>query len=173
MDERPKLPHYDPDYCLKVAKWAASTCLGILLIEFLVLLFVAPSSDKCPGWTFYAENRRATPVWILALVITGGATILVCYVVLRWEQRFSQEIYDRIVYRDDRPRFQHFGFGKRPQFNPEEVEPDRRQIDFEQILFHDANSEFIIACTIWSVLCASPLLLMITVCTNAPRYLGY
>jgi hypothetical protein len=139
-----------------------------------VLLFVTPSADKCPGWTFYAETGTATPVWIIALIITGGATIFVCYVVLRWKQRFSQKIYDRIAYRDDRPQFPHFGFGKRPQFNPEEVEPAKREIDFEQILFHDYNSGFIIGCIIWSLLCASPLMEMIAVCTNVPRrYLGY
>jgi hypothetical protein len=173
MDERPKLPHYDPDYCLKAAKWAASTCVGILLIELLVLLFVAPRPDKCPGWTMYAENGTATPLWILAGIISGGSTILIWYFVLRWEQRFSQEVYDRIAYRDDRPRFPYLGFGKGPKFNSEAVEPDQRELNFEQILFVDANSECTIACAIWSLLCVSPLLLMITMCTNVPRYLGY
>jgi hypothetical protein len=172
MDERPKLPHYDADYGLKAAKWAASTCVGILLIELLVLLFVAPNAE-CPGWAIYAENGRATPVWILAGIVTGGMTIEICYVVLSWKQEYSEKIHQSIAYRDERPRFPYFGFGHRAKSNPGEIQPDGRGLDFEQILFGDSNSELIIACTIWSLLCACPLLLMITMCTSVSRYLGY
>ncbi|HXL14367.1 MAG TPA: hypothetical protein VN941_10450 [Bradyrhizobium sp.] len=169
MDERPKLPHYDPDYCLKIATWAASICVGILAFELLVLLFVAPS-DKCPGWAIYAENGSATSAWIFVGLFTGLPTIWICYVVLRWEQKFSQQMYDAIAYRDNRSIFPNLGFGTKPK-------PDRQQLDpelnFEQIFLLNANALFLRVCIGWCLFCVVPLVLMIAKCTSAPRYLGY
>jgi len=171
MDERPKLPHYDPDYCLKVAKRAASVCVGILVIELLVLLFVAPSNDKCPGWTIHAENGSGMPAWILAGIFTGGPTVWICYVALRWEQKFSQKVYDGIAYTDNRSIysiFPNFGFGSKiPQ------EPKSQELNFEQIFLLDANAMFLRVCIGWCLFCTLPLLMMITECTNATRYFGY
>jgi hypothetical protein len=175
MDQRPKLPHYDPDYCVKIAKWAASVCVGILVIELLVLLFVAPSNDKCPGWTMYSEKGSATPLplWILAGIFTGMPTIWICYVVLRWEQKFSQKMYDGIAYRDNRPRFPNFGIGSKSKLSPQELKPDTQELNFEQIFLLDANAMFLRVSIGWCVFCAFPLMLMITKCTDVARYFGY
>jgi len=176
MDERPKLPHYDPDYCLKVARWAAFVCVGILVVELLVLLFVTPTNGKCPGWTIYAENGSAMPSWILAGIFTGGPTIWICYVVLRWEQKFSQKMYEGIAYTDNRSIrsiFPNFGFGSKSKLSAQELTPESRELNFEQIFLLNANAVFLRVCIVWCVFCALPLLMMITECTNATRYFGY
>jgi len=170
MDERPKLPHYDPDYCLKVAKWAASICVGILVIELLVLLFVAPNNGKCPGWTIYAENGSAISLWLLTGTLSGVPTIWICYVVVRWEQKFSQKMYDSIAYR--RPIFPNFGFGRNSKLSSKELKPDMRDLNFEQIFLINANALFLRVSIGWCLVCAFPLLLTITKCTNVPRYFG-
>jgi hypothetical protein len=173
MDERLKLPHYDPDYCLKVAKCAASVCISILFTEVVMLLLVAPSA-KCPGWTMYAETGQATYLWILAAVVSGGTTIGICYVVLRWKEKFSQDLYDGIAYRDDRPAFPYVGFGNRAKYDPGKIEPSKqRELNFEGILFSNTNSMFLRVCTAWCLFGALPLFLMITKCTTVPKYLGY
>jgi len=173
MDERPRLPHYDPEYCLKVAKWAAFVCVAILLVELFLLLLVSPSA-KCPGWTMYAETGQATYVWILAAVVTGGATIGICYVVLRWKEKFSQDLYDSLAYRDDQPAFPYAGFGNRAKFDPGKIEPSKqRELNLEGMLFFNANSMFVRVCIYWCLGGALPLFLMITKCTNVPNFLGY
>jgi hypothetical protein len=171
MDERPKLPHYDPDYCLKVAKWAASICVGILVVELLVLLFVTPDTAKCPGWTIYAKNGSPMPSWILAGIFTGGPTIWICYVVRHWEQTFSRKMYDGIAYRDNRPIFPNLGFGRNSRPGSGGFEP--RDLNFEQIFLLNANTLFLRMCIMLCLFCACPLFWMITRCTNATRYLGY
>jgi hypothetical protein len=164
MDERPKLPHYDPDYCLRVAKWEASVCVGILVIELVVLLFVAPSNGKCPGWTIYAENGSAMPSWILAGIFTGGPTIWICYIVLRWEQKFSEKIYDSIAYGHPEPPFSFF-FAKQ--------EPHPKELNFQNIFLVNFNRLFLVINVGWCFFCALPLWMMLSTCTNLPRYLGY
>ena len=178
MDERPKLPHYDPDYCLKVAKWAASICVVILVAELLTPLFVEPSSGQCPGWNIYAENGSATPSWILAGIFTGGPAIWICYVVLHWEQKFSRKLYDAIAYKQTGSVFQNLVvlnavFGSRPKPNPQELKPDTQELDYESILFTDANRAWLLGCATLCLFCTFPLLLMLAKCTGAPRYLGY
>ena len=176
MDERPKLPHYDPDHCLKIARWAASVCVGIFVIELLVLLFVDPSNGKCPGWTIYSENGSAMPAWLLAGIFSGVPTIWICYVVLRWEQKFSKKMYDGIAYTDSksmRSIFPNFGFGSKYKVNAQELKPESRELNFEQIFLFNANATFLRMCILWCAFCALPLLLMITECTNAARYFGY
>lgn len=174
MDERPALPHYDPGFCHKVAKGAAFACFAILSVELFMLLMVTPNA-RCPGWTMYAETTgQATYLWLLAAVVTGGATTAICYVVLRWRDKFSNEIYDSIAYKDDRPRFPYFGFRNRLKFPPDPIEPTKhRELNFEQILFVNSNSGFILGCATWCLFGAMPLFEMITRCTEVPKYLGY
>jgi hypothetical protein len=136
-----------------------------------MLLLITPT-DKCPGWTMYAETGRATYLWILAAVVTGGATTGICYVVLRWRETFSEKIHDSIAYRDDRPWFPYVGFGNRVKFRPEQIEPSK-ELDLEQILFVNFNSMFLRMCAVWCLFGALPLFLMITKCTDVPKYLGY
>lgn len=176
MDERPKLPHYDPGYCLKIAKLAASVCIGILVIELLVLLFVTPTSGKCPAWTIYSENGDAMPSWILAGIFSGVPTIWICYVVLHWEQKFSQKMYDSIAYTDSRSIrsiFPHFSFGSKSKISAQELNPESRELSFGQIFLLNANAMFLRVCIVLCVFCALPLLMMITECTKATRFFGY
>jgi hypothetical protein len=168
MDERPKLPHYDADYCLKIAAWVVSICVGILTFELLLLLFVIPS-DKCPGWAIYAENGSATSAWIFAGLFTGLPTIWICYVALRWKQKFSQQVYDSIAYRNTRPIFPNLGFGTKPK--PDHQERDLEP-NFEQIFFLDANALFLRIGIGWCLFCTFPLVLMVTKCTSVLQYFG-
>jgi hypothetical protein len=171
MDERPKLPHYDPDYCLKVAKWTASICIGILVVELLVLLLVTPDSAKCPGWTIYSKNGSAMPSWVLAGIFTGAPTAWICHVVMRWEQKFSQIMYDGIAYRDKRPKFPNLGFGRNSQLGSGGLEPP--ELNFEQIFLLNADAMFLRMCIGWCLFCAIPLFWIVTSCIDATRYLGY
>jgi len=164
IDERPKLPHYDPDYCGKVAKWAASICLGIVIIELLILLFVDPSNGQCPRWNIYHKNGAATSLWVVAGVLTAAPTICISYVALRWEQKFSREMYDSIAYK--RRKFPNFGFGVTSK-------PDNPQnLNFDQIFLLNANRLFLEVCIGWGLFCTAPLWMMLTNCINIPRYLG-
>jgi hypothetical protein len=174
MDERSRLPHYDPDYCFQVVKWAAAVCIAILFLELLMMLFVTPSA-KCPGWTMYAEETgQATYLWLLAAVVTGGATTGICYVVLRWREKFSKKIYDGIAYTHDHPRFPYFGFFPKAKFPPDQIEADKeKELNFEQILFVNSNSTLLKMCVAWCAFGALPLFLMVTKCTGVPKYLGY
>jgi hypothetical protein len=146
MDERPRLPHYDPDYCRLIAKWSASICVGLLAIELLVILIVEPSS-RCPGWTIYAENGSAMPSWILAGIFTGGPTIWICYIVLRWKQK-SQEIYDSIAYGRPKPPF---------SFLYTKHEPHSKELNFENIFLLNFNWLFLVINIGWCGFCAIPL----------------
>jgi hypothetical protein len=168
VDERLKLPHYDPDYCRKVAKWAASVCVGILVIEVLVLLFVTPSTDRCPEWTIYTKNGAATPAWILVGMITGGPTIWICYVTMRWEH-FSERMYESLAYEENRSVFfSPFRFG-----NKSKLSSHRRERSFEEMFLLNFNGLFLRVNIFWCLFCAFPLLMIITECTNATRYLAY
>jgi hypothetical protein len=179
MNECPKLPHYDPDYCLRVAKWAASVCVGILVVELVGMLLVTPDEGKCPGWTIYAENGSATPGWLLAGIFTGFPTVWICYVALHWEQEFSERFYDSIAYRKDytptllnlRQLFPNMGFGSKSPISRPKVES--RELDFEKIFLLNANRLFLRVCIMWCLFCAAPLLMMVTGCTNALQYFGY
>lgn len=93
MDQRPYLPNYDPDFCRKVGRWAAASCVVWLTISLLILSLVDPSNSRCPGWTIYARNGAATSLWFLVGFLTALPTIWICFVTLRWE-RFSQKVYD-------------------------------------------------------------------------------
>ena len=166
MDERPKLPHYDPDYCLKVAKWAASVCVGILSVELLVLLLVFPENGKCPGWMIYADNGPVTSAWAIAGIFTGLPTIWICYVAARWKQKFSRLFYESIAFSDNRRAFPDFSFFRKSKINAEQREPDSQDLNFQQIFLLDANTLFLRVCIGWCLFCATPLLLMITNCTN-------
>jgi hypothetical protein len=177
MNECARFPHYDPDYCLRVAKWAASACVGILLVELVGMLIVVPDEAKCPGWTIYAENGAATPGWLLAGIFTGLPTIWICYVALNWEEKFSEQFYNSIAYRDEtsmfvnlRQMFPNIGFGSRPRISaPTNESPE---LDFEKIFLLNANRLFLRVSVMWCLFCAAPLLMMVTKCTSALRYFG-
>ena len=152
MDERPKLPHYDPVFCLKVAKLAAYVCVAILTIEFLLMPFVC------------SESGAAIPSWILAGALTGVPTVFWVYrVVLRWDQT-SEEIYDSIAYGRPKPPF---------SFLHARQEPAPNELNFQNIFLLNFNWLFLTICVFWCVLCGAPLWIILTGCTNIPKYLGY
>jgi hypothetical protein len=158
MDERPYLPTYDPDFCLKVARWGAATCVGWLTIAVLLLALVDPSNSRCPGWTIYTRNGQATSLWFFVGMFTALPTIWICFVVLRWK-RFSQRVYDNAAgtYR---------GF---PNLMPK-VLYDRYNPDPFTFPY---NPVFVVVIAVWSMFCTGPLWMMLSNCTNLSRYLGY
>jgi hypothetical protein len=174
MDEHPKLPHYDPDYCLKMTKWAACVCLGIMVLELLTLLFVTPNNG-CPGWTIFSKDGSGIPAWILVSMLSGAPTILIFHIVLRWDQKWSQEFYDRFAYGDDNPSiksmFPNIGFGSKPTLSPDKKH-ESRELNFEKVLLQDANTSFLLMSMAICAICILPLLLMVGECTYAARFFG-
>jgi hypothetical protein len=158
MNERPNLPFYDPDFCLRVAKWGAASCVGWLTIALLILTFVDPSNSRCLGWTIYTTKGAATSLWILVGMFTALPTIWICFIVLRWE-RFSQKIYDNAAgtYRPY-PNLM-------PQVLYDRYNPDPFTFPYNRV--------FVVVNVGWSLFCTGPLWLMLTNCTNLSRYLGY
>ena len=152
MDDRPFLPNYNPDFCRKVASWAAASCLVWLTILLLILTLVDPSKGRCPGWTIYAENGAATSMWFLAGMFTALPTFWICFVALRWE-RFSQKIYDTAA-----DNYQPF---MTPKFLYDSFKPD--PITFPH------NQMFVAVFVGWSLFCTSPLWMMLGNCTNLLR----
>jgi len=174
MDERPKLPHYDPDYCHKVAKWASVVCIATLAVELAILLLVTHKAS-CPGWTMYAKTTgQATHLWLFAVVITGGTTAGICYVVLRWKEKFAAEIYDNIAFGNDSLLLPYFGFRNRLPFPPEQGDSNqKKELNFEQILLVDSNFGFLFGCAAWCLFGAIPLFMMVTSCTDVLEYFWY
>ena len=100
MNKRWKLPYFDPDYCLKVARWSSAVCIGWLLIEMIVLAAVNPEKSSCPGWTIFPGKASEVPAWLLVLLFTAAPSLWMCLIVGRW-RHFSQKIYNGILERPD------------------------------------------------------------------------
>jgi len=96
MDDRPPLPHYDPDYCYKVVKWAASICAGWLAIELFILTFVDPSKGSCPGWTIHAKEPSEISLWVLMGVFFAPPTAWIGFIAMNWKF-VSLKYYDSIA----------------------------------------------------------------------------
>jgi len=159
MDERPHLPNYDPDFCLKVAKCAAATCVAWLICALLILLFADPSHGGCPGWTIHSKNGQATSLWLLVGMFTALPTIWICWIVLRWKH-FSQKVYDSAAGTD---------YGPFPNALPKKLYDHYRP---DPVTFPH-NHVFVVVNVGWSLFCTAPLWMMLTNCTSLPRYLGY
>jgi hypothetical protein len=155
MDGRPDLPNYDPAFCLKVAKWAAASCVGWLTIELLILTLVDPGNSRCPGW-FIGNKNGPISLWVLVAMFTAVPTIWICYVVLRWE-RFSQQIYDSAA-----PTYRPF---MTPKSLHDRYKPGPVTFPFNRV--------FVIAVVGWSLFCTAPLWMLLANCTKLPGYLGY
>jgi hypothetical protein len=156
------LPHWDPDYCHKVAKWAAFVCFATLAAELGMFLFVTPTAS-CSNWaTRAATTGQTTYLWLLATVWTGGATAGICYLVVRWREKFADRIYDR----DDHRLPLFFRFLER------DISEKGQEPDYTQILI-DHNAGAVFGCSVWCLLGAIPLLNMIFECTDLPRYVWY
>ncbi len=145
------LATYHPDYCRKMARRTAAGCLAVLVVEILILLLVDPSTSRCPGWIVPLQNS-ADSLWTMVALVTGLPTAWICYVALRWDQKFSAKIYDSIL----RPPSSMFGLGN---------EVESPLVDFDHL--------FRSVCVCWCLVSAIPLGVMLFGCTRLPRYLGY
>jgi hypothetical protein len=164
MHEIPKLPNFDPDYCLKVAKWSALFCVSWLIVEVLILTFVDPSGSTCPGWRL--PDGPSTSLWTVVGMFTGAIAIWACVVVFRWDY-FGQQMYDGIT-------------GTRPPFSislhllKKVFKPDPNYVeDIEFWPKQYIHGGWIIGNVFLCLFCASPFWIMLASCTNLPRYLGY
>ncbi len=162
MEERPKLPYYDPDYCLKIAKRAAAICVGFLIFELLVLLVVDPRSGRCPGWAQLADDGKFASFWIF-VAFAAPSAFWICYVVFYWDY-YSQKTYDDIAYKQQ--TFPFLNFFKKPMHAP-------RELNIEQVFLLNFNRLFLEVCIAWCLFCAIPIFLMATSCTSVPRYFGF
>jgi hypothetical protein len=63
-----KLPFFDPDYCLKVARWSSAACIAWLFIELLLLAVLDPQSGSCSQWVIFPGKPSETHVGFLVLV---------------------------------------------------------------------------------------------------------
>jgi hypothetical protein len=165
MNERPKLPHYDPDYCLTIAKWTASMCVAVLVIEVLVLIIVDPSAGRCPGWIINATKQSAVSLWVLIGICTALPTIWICYVVFRWDH-FSQKLYESIAYR----RSSTFSRLVSLRSKSDAELPD---LNFENIFLINFDRLFVRVSIVLWLFCTTPLWVMLANCTQFSRYLGY
>jgi|GEM_PF-1742580 len=163
MTERPQLPHYDPNYCLKIAKWTAFICVAVLVFELLVLVIIDLSDSRCPGWILNVGKDSPVSLWLLVGVGSGVPTVWICYVVLRWKH-FSQKLYDSIAYRRS-STFSSFGF--RGKNDDESHEPN-----FENIFLLDSNRLFLRVSILWCLFCTVPFWMMLGNCTDLPKLIG-
>jgi hypothetical protein len=82
-------PNYNPDYCLKIARWTAAACLAVLGVELLVLVIVDPNATRCPGWIM---GPKGSAHWLYMIgTVTGIPTLWVCFVVFQWDY-FSDKV---------------------------------------------------------------------------------
>jgi hypothetical protein len=163
MNERPPLPHYDPGYCLKIAKWTACICVAILVFELLVPVIFDPSYSRCPGWIINAGKESLVSWWALVAFSSGLPTAWMCYVVLRWEH-FSRKMYDSIAYRDS--SLHSLLFGSQEKYG----EP--RELNFESIFLLNSNRVFLRVGILWCLGCAFPFWIMLGSCTDLLKLIG-
>lgn len=140
MNERLKLPNFDPGFCLTAIKWAAASCVGWLAAALAILALVDPSGSQCPGWVIHAEKGNATSLWVLVGLFTALPTIWICFLVTIWEQ-ISQKIYDSELR------------GSNPSCFP----------GYQR----DYNGMFAVISIGWSLFCTAPLWIMLTKCVLA------
>src|ERR1700733_4166744 len=95
-----KLPFFDPDYCLKVARWSSAACIAWLFIELLLLAVLDPQSGSCSHWVIFPGKPSETHVGWLVLLFTALPTAWICFVGVRW-QRSSEKMIKGILARPD------------------------------------------------------------------------
>ena len=146
MDERPELPNFNPDFCLKVTKCGASVCVAWLGIEALVLIAVGPGNSRCPGWIIYSESGSASSLWTSVGLFTAVPAIFLCYLVLRWGHVLQKTI-DTMM--GNRPSGL---FGIKP--------------DAALMFFVDSNKICVRMTIVFCLLGAFPLWMVLTSCTD-------
>jgi hypothetical protein len=98
MNDDFRLPFFDPDYCLKVVRWASAVCVSWLLIELILLAVINPEKGSCSSWTIHSGKPSEVGVWFLVLFFTVVPSVWLCFTVVRWRQ-FSEKIYNEILER--------------------------------------------------------------------------
>lgn len=96
VDERPKLPNFDPDYCLRVLKWSAAICVALFAVQVLILMMVDPSDSHCPGWTIYSGNGSPSPMWLIVALCSGLPATALCCGVICWKSYYKM-LYGNIA----------------------------------------------------------------------------
>jgi hypothetical protein len=155
VENRRRLPNYDPDFCLKVTKWGASICLGLSVAALCILTLVDSTNSRCPGWTFHTKSGQAIWLWPVVGLLTGLPTIWICFIAFRWEY-FSQKVYDEAADGDAPPWMSKRLYAR--------AKPD-------PVIF-PYNEVFVIITIGWCLACTIPLWMMLANCANLPRYWG-
>lgn len=136
---------FDSDYCFKIAKLAASICVGLVIVETLILALVDPSGSLCPGWTFTLRSGATVSPGPLTIFICIPAAIGLCVQVFRW-QHLTQRMYDSIESSSDPLKRSGGAFYGR--FNG------------------DPNRLVLVVLIGWCLFCSIPLWMMFFGCTN-------
>jgi hypothetical protein len=100
MNEDFRLPFFDPDYCLKVARWSSVVCVGWLLIELILLGVLEPDPRRCSKWIIHRNEPAEMHVGLLILMFTAAPAAWMCYVALRW-RHFAEKMLNGILARPD------------------------------------------------------------------------
>lgn len=79
-------------------KAAACICIGLVVVELLVLVFVHPGDNRCPGWTFHPGQRSAASLWLLAGMFTVLPALWISNVALRWDHHYARKTYDSLTH---------------------------------------------------------------------------
>ena len=161
MDGPPELPLFDPNYCLKVAKWTASVCVAVLVVEVLALIVIGPNDSRCPGWIFNAGKQSATSFWYLVGFMTGLPTLGICYVVVRWDH-FSRKLNAPASYYHSSALLNLFGSRSKSA-------DELARLNFEHMFLMDRDWLFLRVSILWCVCCTIPLWMILGACTDLPR----
>lgn len=97
MNDDMRLPSFDPDYCFKVARWSSVACVGLLLIELILVGVLEPDPRRCSKWIIHRNEPGEVHVGFLFLMITAVPAAWMCYVTLRWQQRFLRKMFNSIL----------------------------------------------------------------------------
>jgi hypothetical protein len=143
---------YDPDFCGKAVKGAACVCVGLIIVELLVLLLVHPSDDRCPGWILYSDQPSAISFWVFAGMFTVLPAACICNIALRWD-------HYRIVMALHAHKLDEGISAVPPTANP----------DFVLLPF---NWVWLLVVISWCLFCAFPLCWMLGQCTELYKYLA-
>jgi hypothetical protein len=100
MNEDLKLPSFDPDYCLKVSRWASVACIGWLFVELVLLALLEPDPRRCSKWIIHRNEPAEVHVGFLVLMFTALPAAWLCFVTLRW-RRFAEKMFNAILERPD------------------------------------------------------------------------
>jgi hypothetical protein len=149
MTEQVQLPNFDPVLCAKVVRTGAAACIAWVMIGAAILLFVDPSDSACPDWRIHREGGPDS-LWAVFGMFTVLPAIWIGWVACRWKQ-FSQKIYDK-AFASPRSDFLFY------------------KVDTVPFPYDGVFTAVVVS---WALFGTTPLWLMLTNCTDLPRYLGH